>query len=211
MVRARPSAGVCAGEARPHDAHLFDDLPGLEVASESEPPCRAEGACERAPHLGAHTHREAPRALKGNTHGLDPLAVVCLEQILHERIDGALALGENLERGNVPTRPERLHGDSTNLVQWVGQRAAARANDDGHDLAGFAERELRKSRHERVRSQSLQGMHVAYIRPPVVFVISMVRRRRTAGARKNANLSTCAPHASRSSAACRCCGAWRPG
>ena len=95
-------------ETAPHDAHLLDDLPGLEVAREPHAPGRAERAAERAAHLRAHAHREAPGRSSGmRTVSID-VVVGRAQRVLHERVDLAAALGDDLELRHVTRGDDRL-------------------------------------------------------------------------------------------------------
>src|SRR6185295_10466390 len=77
-------------ERAPDDAHLLDDLPGLEVAPQPEAPRRAERAGERAADLRAHADAETPGTLERDAHGLDQLVVVRAQGELDERVEQAL-------------------------------------------------------------------------------------------------------------------------
>ena len=85
--------------------------PSRPVAQNAQ--ASAQPTCELT-----HT-REAVRVLERDPHRLEPRAVAAREQVLHERIELARGLGDDLERGHVrrpraPRRPRR--GGSAELA-----------------------------------------------------------------------------------------------
>ena len=131
----------CPGLERPaHQAHLLDDLPGLQVAREAEPPGRAERARQRAPRLRADARAEAPRALERDAHGLDDVAVGGGQRELHERVEGAAAYSAHLERGHAAAGPHGVEGRRAARPRGLDRLAPV---DGGDDLARLGQARAR--------------------------------------------------------------------
>ena len=114
---------AAAAQAAPDRAHLLDDLPGLEVAREPHAAGRAELAAQRAAHLRADADREARPVLERDAHRLEHVAVVRAQGVLHERVDLALLLCQQLERGHL--RPRHGCGPGSRGARRSGARGRA--------------------------------------------------------------------------------------
>ena len=116
---ARPESGS-------NQPDLFDDLPALEVASESESSRCAECALEATSDLRAHAHAKPSRSLERDAHGFDPMAIPRGERQLHEGIDSAPFRGANLKRFKSRTCMDRLKRSAPDTLD--GARSPRRAD-----------------------------------------------------------------------------------
>jgi hypothetical protein len=144
-------------QAPPHDPHLLDDLPGLEVAPQPQPARGAERARQGAPHLRADACREPPCPLERDAHRLDALAVPRLQQELPEGVEAARPVRQRLEPVHHARCPHRLDADAPDPLQGRARRLVAVDRRD--DLPGLGERHRGDALDHSLGCQGLQRDH----------------------------------------------------